>query len=183
MHLGCAHQPHVAVDARSGVPSRVELLSVIHAHGHGVALFPETGRHVVEERGEAARALAQQLSVDVHLGVVIHAFEVDVVASSGRQFAVGDAQSVPGHAAAQIALTRAFVGRHGQLHAPVVWQVHPAPLLVVEVSLPHLGPLADVPCAVHAQEAPSFVDFLGVSEGHLCLHSRCCCEHGEERGE
>ena len=123
--------------------------------------------HVIHERGKAAGALAQQLPIHIHLRVVVYSLEIHIMPLSLGQPSGRDMQPIPGHAAGQIALARSFVGRHRQLHAPVVWQVDLAPARIIEALLLHVGLLVDIPSSIHAEEAPSFVQFLGVAKRHL----------------
>ena len=187
MHLGGFDEPHVAVDARARVPARVVLLVVAHAHGnHVLSVCAQIGRQVIHKRGEARRTAAQQVSVQVHLRVVVGSFEVDKKPPPCPLRGESECFPIPADAAGQIALARTLVGRHGLFDAPVVGQRQAAPCGVVEAGLLHGGLFIDVLSAVYAQKAPVVVQQAGIAKRHLCpqgeWRQQACCHQRQQLG-
>ena len=183
VRLRCFNIPHIAIDARARVPAAIGITAMIDTHREDVVACLEVGRHVVEERGKATGAFTQQMTIEIDLRVVVNAFKINKVSLTVSQSASRDMQSVPGHATREIALARAFVRRHRQLHAPIVRQVHLAPARIVEVLFLHIGLLVYIHGGIHAKEAPTRVQLLDVAERHLCLCLPCCHHQGEKRNQ
>ena len=159
-HLGCGdentlmgnvygvdtRQPHMAVDARTGIPAAVLLSGVVHAHGHGVSTFLINIRSdVVVERRITIGVFSHQMSVDIHFGVHINALEVEAKAvADAVNLVQRKAFAIPADACGEVAaiVSCRFIGCSGSLDAPVVGQVQLPPRFVIEVRRCRLGMVA-----------------------------------------
>ena len=71
-------QPHMAVDARTRVPTAIGLLGVVHLHHDLVlSLLQQVGGDIKGEGGVAVGMLSCLLSVNEHGGMLIDAFEME----------------------------------------------------------------------------------------------------------
>ena len=173
--LGGGDEPDGAVDAGARVPAGVVLPGVVHAHGQDVVLAgAEVGCELVEEGGESAGAIAEQVAVEVHAGAVVHAFEVDVEAAGGCccGFCGREVAAVPGDASGEVALAGAAVGRHGQRHTPVVGHADARPAAVVVLGAEGCGVVGEA-------EEPAVGERAGCAEGGL---SQGCGGEGQQAG-
>ena len=153
-------QPHVAVDAASGVPARVGLLGIVHPHGQHVFGSPlQVGRQVVAERDVSVGARAQRMAVDVDGAVHVHAIKVYVEAFALVRLVHGKGFAVPAHASGQraSASARRIVFRKIALDGPIVRQVQLPPLRVVVGGLRGIGNIAKPECPAGGKVLPAAI--------------------------
>ncbi len=122
-------QPHVAENARPGVPAAARLY---HIDAHGQDVLPlgleGLGQVVVETR-EAVGMPAQVLAVEPHIAIHVDAVELDPDTAVFRFRGRGERLAVPANAAVQIsaALARRRAWIEGTFDTPVVRHVEQPP--------------------------------------------------------
>ena len=132
-------QVDVAEDAVAGVPAAARLLvgRADRDHVRGDAVGVHQAGQVVAEAGVGVGVVAEQLAVQVHVRIAVHAVELDrdPLARQGR--GQREVLAVPGQAARQEpgGAARAGVVHRGELDAPVVRHVQVLPAGVVEARI------------------------------------------------
>ena len=132
-------EPHAAVDSAAHVPATAGERGIVDLHEEVV--LPRL-HLAVERKAEArvavARALSDELSVDVHLGEAEHPVERELKMLGEVGFGDVEGAAVFALAAlveAPLLAGRRALGGHG-LDRPVVRYAHAAPLAAVEAELP-----------------------------------------------
>src|ERR1035441_9057801 len=118
-------EPHMAINARPGIPARVGHYAVVDAHRQDVGRPAQTEvrRQVVLKGGVAVWPGAKQHTVDPDRAVAIYAIEPDgdFPATGGDR--EGERLPVPGDAARQKARAAGIFRAVGAFDRPIVGQV------------------------------------------------------------
>ena len=132
-------QVDVAEDAVAGVPAAARLLvgRADRDHVLGDAVGVHQAGQVVAEAGIGVGVVAEQLAVQVHVRVAVHAVELDRDPLAGQGSGQREVLAVPGQAARQEpgGAARAGVVHRGELDAPVVRDVQLLPAGIVEARI------------------------------------------------
>src|SRR5688572_29426119 len=72
-------QPNVSINTRTGIPTRIRLLGVIHPDGNDIRLSAvvQMRREFVLKGAVAVRTFAEVVTVDPNLAVAVDAVELD----------------------------------------------------------------------------------------------------------
>ena len=148
-------QPDMAVDAAAGVPAGVGLPRVVHPHRDHVDARHQVPGDVVREADVAVGPAAQVDAVDPDVAVHVHAVELEPRHLAPRPGGQPKRLAIPADARGEVAHAAAARGvlAWRALDAPVVRQVEPAPLAVVEPRLLGSGVIAEeeAPAGIHGE--------------------------------
>ncbi len=144
MLLVCKHKRHIAIDARSGVPPRARLKTVVDAHGKDITASAtiHIRCYIVLERIVAIGIFAHHATVYPHLTFHIHSVEAHkhtlVVERIGKDERLAVPPGATGH---EPALRTARIAPVvGAFYTPVVGHIDSTPGTVVEIR----GSIADI---------------------------------------
>src|SRR5690606_10620844 len=126
---GCRpYQPHVAVNARAGVPARIGIVAMVYPYGQYIFLaIPNIRREVIHKRNIAVGTFAKRLPVDEHFTVVVYTLEVNVQLLAAVFRGHVNRFTVPADAPRQVTRGARQRGTERLLYRPIVRQVQPFP--------------------------------------------------------
>ena len=121
-------QPHVAVDARTGVPARVGKPRMVHPHRDDIFIRAklQAGRQVTRKAGIPVGPRADEHAVDPDLRVIIDAVELNRDAPAFLGGVEMEMFAIPAEAARRITVAAGVIGAERPVDAPVVGHVHAA---------------------------------------------------------
>ena len=133
----------MTVDAGAGIPAAVLRRRVVDPHCHQVlCVHFDVGSEIHGEAGVPIGMPPDIAIVYPDFGVLEDALEGEGDALAPPGFRHGEALAIPPESVHEEAALRAARALRvtGQLDAPIVWQVEPAPRLIVELAGQPLGP-------------------------------------------
>ena len=120
MRISRRYQPDVPVDTRSSIEAGIGDPAMVYTNGQDIVPGTvQVGSQVIQERGVAAGALPEKMSVQVDGGAVVYALEIDE-SLSFRQTAGIEVLAIPADAGGKVTGSGSVVGRQRPLHGPVV---------------------------------------------------------------
>ena len=114
-------EPHVAINSRAGVKTRISVTRMIHAHGDDVVRIPfQIRRQIVFKTNKAKRSRPHKLAVDPNFGMVINAIEFNRHKLVFLRRVDLEMFSIPADAAGHEAIAAAEFRAERTLDAPIM---------------------------------------------------------------
>ena len=138
VHIGRLDEPHVAIDARTRIPTAVLLLRVVHANNHLIVALVQQLRHIAQEGAVSVVLRTRRRAIDNNLRIHIHPLKIERVTSVVAFRLQVQYLTVLSLSCGVIApiIARRFINRGHTLNAPVVRKIHIHHRLSLSTELP-----------------------------------------------
>ena len=138
---GGGDEPHIAIDARTGIPPAVFLLRIVYAHHNLILAHAHERCCINPERRVAIGPTTSQMAVHIDLGIHVDALEIEAHAATAVFLSERQLLAIPAAPRGQIAaiVARRSLAVETLMRTPVVGQRHPltaSEVAVVQAELP-----------------------------------------------